>query len=208
MEDSIEDRREAFVEAATRGDIGTLRQMIQDGINVNVGSFAGWTTALMAAAKNGHEESVRLLLASGADARCVFDYDGYRATVLDYAATHNHVGVMAILCDETQALTLPQEGERALQFAAATGAMETAHFLIEHGVPVNSNDPDYGTPLMSAVIRVQPEMVTFLLEHGADTEIRNRNGETVLEHAIRNGLVKITRILRQAGAQEPSSRCA
>ncbi len=58
-------QRTHFVNAAGLGDIATVRQCLDDGVNVNTIGWQG-TKAIQWASYNGHEEVVRLLLSRGA----------------------------------------------------------------------------------------------------------------------------------------------
>jgi len=48
---------------------------------------------------------------------------------------------------------------------------------------INAQDDEGMTPLAGAVVQEQVGVVTFLLDHGADPNIPNKNGLTPLEHA-------------------------
>jgi ankyrin repeat protein len=54
-----------FVSAAQRGNLNRIRQLLDQGINVNTVDKGGWT-ALCQAAYNGHKDILQLLLDRGA----------------------------------------------------------------------------------------------------------------------------------------------
>jgi len=58
------------------------------------------------------------------------------------------------------------------------------------------------TALTLAVIRGHTDTVKVLLAEGADLNARDRFGETALTCAKRCGHMKITRLLKEAGAKE------
>jgi len=60
-------------------------------------------------------------------------------------------------------------------------------FLIEHGVNVNKENKDGGTPLFFACENGDIDMVKFLVEHDADVNKENNNRETSLFFACKNG---------------------
>ena len=57
--------------------------------------------------------------------------------------------------------------------------------LVASGVDVNGSKPDGFTPLMRAVScpHPDPEIIRFLLAHGADVSQRDRNGRTAMDYA-------------------------
>ncbi|KAM4700781.1 uncharacterized protein O3C94_001873 [Discoglossus pictus] len=63
------------------------------------------------------------------------------------------------------------------------------------GMQVNHPDYDGRTPLHVAVCANLPEMVTFLLQKGANTELRDKHGNRPIDDAKRLGLMNIENIL-------------
>ena len=55
-----------ILEASFKGDLLRVKQLLEEGVNVNAKNINGWS-ALMYAADNGHVEVVRTLLEAGAD---------------------------------------------------------------------------------------------------------------------------------------------
>jgi ankyrin repeat protein len=52
------------------------------------------------------------------------------------------------------------------------------------------------TPLMMAVVGGHRDVVSVLLAAGADTTLRNRNGESALDEALKGGIANIIGLLR------------
>lgn len=82
-----------------------------------------------------------------------------------------------------------------LHYAAIYGYTDHAQLLIDYGADVNSLAADKA-PLCSAQ---SPEMVNFLLDNGADIEIKNNNQETPLFYAV-FGDVDVVQALVKRGA--------
>lgn len=57
--------------------------------------------------------------------------------------------------------------------------MHTLKKLIRKGLDINSQNSEGYTPLMVAVKRGTIDQVKFLLEHGANINIKNKNNENV-----------------------------
>lgn len=56
----------SLLNAAAKGDTATVLQLIADGVNINITNEKGWTPLVMAAF-NQHMETVKVLVAAGAD---------------------------------------------------------------------------------------------------------------------------------------------
>jgi ankyrin repeat protein len=65
-----------------------------------------------------------------------------------------------------------------LTYALRSDDLETVKVLLATGVDVNEKDKTHETPLMVAAARARPEIVSLLLEHGADTDAKNDVGGT------------------------------
>ncbi len=85
-----------------------------------------------------------------------------------------------------------------------TGILEV---LISGGAQINELDDDGEAILHYAISRfiyseARPKVVQWLLEKGADPNLRNARGETPLRLANRNDNEKIAKLLRDRGAKE------
>ena len=56
--------------------------------------------------------------------------------------------------------------------------------LLRHGADVNATDKDGETPLFKAVREQRTDTVWFLLEHGADPNVRNTAGRLATDFAV------------------------
>lgn len=85
-----------------------------------------------------------------------------------------------------------------LFFAAAkTGNKEVIHEFLKHGFPVNIKNHAGFTPLMMATYYGHQDIVTTLLENGADRCARDNKGNTALMGAIFKLEWSIAKQLRQ-----------
>ena len=165
--------------------------LIENGAPVNQPASHSRDFPLHLAAAQGHADVVAFLLANGAhvDSRAQFE----RTPLLE-AVKHNRVNVIRVLVGagadlEARGGDVWEEGRTALQEAMNISS-ETVEELVRTGANVNAepctkpslpfqiiteNDGpvigDWGArPLYQAVCRCWPEMVTFLLDHGADID--------------------------------------
>jgi ankyrin repeat protein len=109
----------------------------------------------------------------------------------------------------TDANTPDKHGRRALVQAAGNGHIEIVKSLLLTGAEVdgshiggsNALAGEVGwTPLMAAARSGLPQVVTLLLQAGANVNARNVSGETILTQAITSGSVETIRLLLESGA--------
>ena len=63
---------------------------------------------------------------------------------------------------------------------------DVAQLLLERGASVNERDNDHATPLVVAVHQGNFEPTRILLEHGAEPNVKNNNGKTLLHLLLTN----------------------
>ncbi|MCK9249972.1 MAG: ankyrin repeat domain-containing protein [Solirubrobacteraceae bacterium] len=82
--------------------------------------------------------------------------------------------------------------------------------FVDHGLPVDVQDPDGNTALMLAAYHGRPDTVRALVGRGADVDLRNARGQSPIAGAIFKGEDEIVVLLRDAGADldagTPSAR--
>ena len=123
------------------------------------------TSHLGSAARQGDIESVKELLAQGANVNGQDD--------------HGWTALMAVLDNGMKPPSqVPQLGLPSLVY------MDTVRFLLTRGADVNAKTELGVTPLMLALSNGQTEAVTLLLTHGADVNARNSVGKSPLMYAI------------------------
>ena len=89
----------------------------------------------------------------------------------------------------------------AMRCAIETGNAERVAELLDEGVVVNSTDFIGWTPLIQASHHGQAELVTLLLDRGADINVvADGDGYTALSEASNNGHLDVVRILVARGA--------
>ncbi len=137
----------------------------------------GRHTAMQYAAMSGDLESVRLLLARGAEAS---------AEALSESVTFDHADVTQALVEAGANVELTESsGINLLHWATITNRAAVIPVLVKAGVPLNAVD-DFGyTPLMYAATIDQGDTETLkaLIAAGADRSIRNDEGRTALDQA-------------------------
>ena len=182
----------AFVQAAAAGNLEGVEAMIEDGAWVDARDLTS-TTALTAAASQGHVEIVRVLLQAGADV----DVVGLRDTALAAAADSGHVDVVRTLLNAGATLDRLLPGnDTALIRAARNGNEEIVAMLLAAGADADAQGMFGSTALMHAAERGRVKIVQLLVAAGADRDLRNFAGSNALGLAAaadRNAIVEMLR---------------
>lgn len=149
---------------------------------------------LHTAASRGDVESVRSLIAAGADVNA---RSNSGATPLHEACSGTDDGkAVAVLIDNGADLNAQDnDGHTALHRAARSwrepvvkvGEKSVIQLLVACGAQVNARDKDGATPLHHAAFLVRGRAVKHLLAMGADVNARDAQGETPLHEALKSG---------------------
>ena len=179
------------------GDLERVRQLIQDGQDVNRSSSYGWTP-LIWAAYNGHDQVVRELIRAGAD---VNGKDNIRLTALHWASSWGHSSVIKTLTEAGANLNVQDWwGGTPLMRAALYGHANVVVELIRAGTDVNGKDNYKQTALHEASRRGQSSVVKTLAEVGANLNVQDVWGVTPLMRAAEQGHANVVVDLIRAGA--------
>jgi ankyrin repeat protein len=203
--------------AAEAGDHDAALALLREKPDVNARGPDG-ATALMWAAYNEDLELVKALIAHGADLQARNDFGAYALS--EAAITGNAPIIRALLDAGADANAANGEGETPLMEVARAGRVEAAELLVKAGADVNATELWGGqSPLMWASAQSQPEMIKFLLAHGAHADARgvvrnwerkvikeprpkdmNQGGFTPLLYAAREGCLECAKQLVAGGA--------
>ncbi|MDQ8208306.1 ankyrin repeat domain-containing protein [Coraliomargarita sp. SDUM461003] len=150
------------------------------------------------AAGEGREEVVRLYLRAGMPIN-VQGRNKY--TAVAEAATSGELRVLKLLCDRGADLEIRTAGgNSALWMACISSHYEAIRLLVENGADVNARGAYGNTPLLKVINRrahnynKADEYTVFLLEHGADPNIADNRGETMLHEVVRHGKASMLQI--------------
>ena len=202
------------------GDAGKVRLLLSKGANVNARSSLGRTPLLIAAAYDGATEAARLLIEKGADVNA---RDKSGMSVLEQAATSNHIELVRLLLAKGANINTVDEGGFTALMAAANNGDRNApmvKLLLDHGAAVNVRSADtleivkngpiglgHLTPLQLAASQANYDAVEALVKAGADINAVDVRGGTPLVFAVATDHAnpKIVELLLAKGAKrEPA----
>lgn len=171
-----------------------VRFLVKQGADVN-GMNRKLDTDLLEAAYKKNLDRIKRLVGQGADVNAR-DKRGF--TVLMHAASYSATSFYLI--DRGADIRALNRGKAStLHDAATRGNLRLVKRLVAAGLDVNRKNGNNETPLCEAVQTQQLRTVTFLLENGADPNIRSRFG-TPLQLAIERNNNALIALLKQHGA--------
>lgn len=164
---------EALVDAASRGDVSSVRSLLAQGADVTVPAGDGMT-ALHWAAERGDAAMAATLLRAGAKLDAKTSVGGY--TPLHVASKSGSAAVIKALLDAgADVKTMTGTGATALHFAAASGSAESVDALLKKKADPNARETQWGqTPLMFAATENRADVVRLLAKAGANPSVRTR----------------------------------
>ncbi|MBD8043435.1 ankyrin repeat domain-containing protein [Arthrobacter sp. Sa2BUA2] len=155
---------------------------------------------LIRAAKANDAARTSELIAAGADVNAK---DSLQDSAFLYAGAEGFNEVLQLtLAAGADVASTNRYGGTALIPASEHGHTETVRILLGAGVPVNHVNNLGWTALQEAILLNnggprQQDVVRQLLAAGADPGIRDPQGRTALENAVRLGYTRIAEIIRE-----------
>lgn len=149
--------RTAVPDAASRSDVGKLRKLLDEGVDVNA----------------SHGTS------------CGCDHTKGAGTALQRASKQRDIAMVKLLLEHGANPDL-QKGKygNPLQEAAMEGDLELVKLLVEHKASINYSGGRHGSPLVAASKADDVNVVRYLLDNGADINFTDGDGWTPYLHAV------------------------
>lgn len=199
----LNDTHSPFILAAACGHHSTLSFMLgklHGGRGRHQGSLRGKAIhlALLAAAQNGHESAVRLLLTYGADPN-----GSDRIAPLSYAAEEGHVDVVGTLLEYGADPNIQDDTEGPLRLAIKNWNERIVTMLKDHGAVLDSAVTqvlDITDDSQMNTMRTMHTIETLLLREGAGINDKNEDGFTALHICAISGHLEGVELLLNSGA--------
>jgi uncharacterized protein len=183
--------------ACTNQNTAMVDKLLKAGADPN-GVPTG-TPVLMTAARTGNIDTVKSLLAHGADVNAKESARGQ--TALMWAVAEKHPEVTRLLIDRgADVHAHSTSGFTPLLFAAQQGDLDSARMLLAAGANVNDAAPEEGSALIVATYSGHEALALFLLENHADPNAVDVYGITPLHYALLKGLARVSGVRPISGA--------
>jgi cytohesin len=192
--------------AAIVGDVEAIRRSLRAGVGPSVEIPTTKETPLLWAAASGQVEAVQTLLNAGAQ---VDELGRHNRGPLHWAAMyHDNVDVIRLLLEVGTEIDGQQFADcMPLHIAILQGREDSVRALLDAGAPVTGLDGDDLSPLCSAIFHNQSaEIVSLLVDAGAEVNVPYGRRRSALRHAIDNDRLDIIEILLEAGVNTEENR--
>lgn len=192
--------------ACIRGDIGRVKSLLKDRVDITAAPGGGKRTALHFASDSGRDEVVEVLLAHVVVQKGEINESKNPPLALNLTATEE----MTLFEDQKFIDAVDVWGRTALHLAANNGHRGVVERLLATGSDVSIQAVDGCTPLMDATKQGHVDVMRTLLRTGDSSQvsITNKEGDTPLDVAMREELLDTVTILsnhlRENGLLETS----
>jgi hypothetical protein len=222
-------RAPALVAAASLGNLRVLDLLLEplpstdsrerhhhhelEKINLNV--WSSGSTPLLAAVKNKHCTTTKVLLEAGAEPDLC---PKTGTTALQEAARVGDIDIIEVLLSFGAGVNHQNvTGDTSLIIASRSGHSRTAKYLLENKAEIEVKNKKGSTALLVAAAHDHVDVVEILLKEGATVRVRDKKGRTPLHRAVQgtwlidgvrgSGIEKeeTVRLLMRAGA-DPTAR--
>ena len=172
-----------------------------------------FVTPLIIAARNGHLNSVKILLSYKADIEDrgtlkIGDDVIQGCTPLWAATDSGHLDVVKLLIERNADVDgRTSTGSTPLRVAAHEGCLDIVRCLVESGADVNARNYFEATPLSPACYHGHLSVVTYLINKGAIMDLQDKDGSTAFHYAVEGRHLRIVSALMALGASQlPNNR--
>lgn len=184
----------ALESASLQGQEDIVQILLNHHVDVNQREGA----ALIAACRNGHEQTVRKLLDNGANPDA--ETEGYNSPLV-VASVNGNQQIVRMLLESGANINADSYLGPALVAAAKKGQGHIVKMLLENGADIHARGKVQGCALHAAAFCGDGQIVQLLLDRGADSSIRAGVYKTPLRAAMMRGHGEVAALLKRQGQQ-------
>ena len=188
--------------AADKGYTEICKLLIEHGADIYIKDDEG-NTLLHRAIHDKNIELCKLLIEHRADTN-IKNNEG--TTPLHFAMERGSIDICKLLFEHNAHVNIKNnEGIPALTMATIKGHIDICKLLIDHGADINAQIDNTGLTALhyTAIVsnnHKSNDICRLLLERGAKVNIKDNNGETPLNIAVKLGFIVISKLLLEHGA--------
>jgi ankyrin repeat protein len=160
-----------FIKAIDENDLSTVKLMVRQGVDIHSPAGPAKVTPLMSAAAHGHDEIVKFLIDSKADAN-ITDDDGFTALLSACISNFSSPKIVSLLLDAGAKIDAVNKfGYTALAMAVRWGHEDVVAVLLERGAAIDiaSNS---GETASSLAMKYEQPHIAAMLKNAAEDRIR------------------------------------
>jgi ankyrin repeat protein len=181
-----------FFLCVSRNDAYSLRGLLERGVDPNLKESARGDSGLILALRENAMKTFGLLINSPKIDLEAQSNNGDTALMIA-SFSGNRAAVAALLDKDAE---VNKHGWTALHYAAANGDGDIIRLLLEKSAYIDAESPNKTTPVMMAARAGHLDVVKQLMEAGADISLKNDQGLTAADFAIKNEHPEIAEILK------------
>ncbi|KAK9516227.1 hypothetical protein VZT92_024170 [Zoarces viviparus] len=197
VDDAVPQDNESLLKRAINGgDVGTVQQLLDNGVDVETRLGFEWTP-LMCAVSVANYELAKLLLDRGASANFSKDHWTVLMASCTASASEDKTArcVEILLSRNADPNMVDRSQMTCLMLAARSGYSKVINLLVSHGADVNVQDVNGYSALSVAVQYGREEAMLKLLQLGANKTLRTKAGKSPADLAVAFKHTQIVRIL-------------
>lgn len=169
-------------DAIVMRDSDAVTAHLAAGTDVNAAEANG-ITPLIAAVTSGQRDVVLLLLSADADINARGP-EGRTALIFAIQAEQPEMALLLLEQEGVDLEARESHGSTPLVEAIVFKQMRVAEALLDKGADINGSGPVGRTALHCVAPRIDIEMFSWLLQRGADADVRDDDGWIPLHHAV------------------------
>lgn len=188
-----------MIEAAYDGDMVRVKDLLKEGVGVNLQHGRWNETALYVAARQGHMDMVKALLKEDADVNLL---TGSGESPLTGATWQCHSDVARLLISEGADVNYQNQsyGFSPLMFAVECENLKMVNDLIAKGADINAKNKSEISALLCAIRKNNARIAGVLIDAGANIDAVFTGGGSALYEAAQLGHDPVVKMLIGKGA--------